>query len=147
MSEKTYIESNELGQVPQSQIGASLEALSATIEQRKAEGDESSYTHRLLKGPLDSLLKKVCEEATEVALAAKECEMLDAYVANEELFNASVDHLRYEAGDVVYHLSVLLARFGIDCDELAAEVNTRMTEEERPCGGVRLHSEFVKRGK
>jgi phosphoribosyl-ATP pyrophosphohydrolase/phosphoribosyl-ATP pyrophosphohydrolase/phosphoribosyl-AMP cyclohydrolase len=147
MSKKTYIEPTELGQAPQSQIGASLDALAATIEQRKLEGDESSYTHRLLEGSLDSLLKKVCEESTEVALAAKECEMLDAYAANDELYDASVDHLRYEAGDVIYHLSVLLARFGIDCDELAAEVNTRMTEQERPCGGVRLHSEFVRRGK
>ena len=63
-----------------------------------------------------------------------------------EYFEA-VDHLRYEAADVVYHLLVVLERYGISLDEFAAELNTRMTEEERPTGGVRLYDEYVKRGK
>ena len=58
---------------------------------------------------------------------------------------AQVDHLRYEAADVVYHLLVVLERFGVSIDEFAAELNNRMTDEERPVGAVRLHDEFVKR--
>lgn len=55
--------------------------------------------------------------------------------------------MRYEAADVVYHLLVVLERYGITLDEFAAELNNRMTEGERPHGAVRLHDEFVRRGK
>lgn len=36
------------------------------------------------------------------------------------------DHIRYEAGDLVYHLLVTLERFGVTLDELAGELNARM---------------------
>ena len=62
-------------------------------------------------------------------------------------YGEAVDHLRYEAADVVYHLLVVLERYGITLDEFAAELNNRMTEGERPRGAVRLHDEFVRRGK
>ena len=62
-------------------------------------------------------------------------------------YDAAVDHLRYEAADVVYHLLVALERYGIGLDEFAAELNTRMTDAERPQGAVCLHEEHVKRGK
>ena len=52
-----------------------------------------------------------------------------------------------EAADVVYHLLVVLERYGIGLDEFAAELNNRMTDAERPEGGVRLHEDHVKRGK
>ncbi|MGI6590302.1 MAG: phosphoribosyl-ATP diphosphatase [Eggerthellaceae bacterium] len=127
--DKTYIPAGE--QAPESQIGATLDALYATIEQRRTAGDES-YTHRLLTGNLDDPLKKVMEEAGEVALAAKDGEP---------------DHLRYEAADVLYHLLVVLARFNIGIDEFAAELNNRMRDDERPEGAVRLYDQYVKRGK
>lgn len=126
---KTYIPEGET--VPDCQIGATITALAATIENRRDAGDES-YTHRLLTGPLDDCLKKVMEEAGEVALAAKDGEP---------------DHLRYESADVVYHLMVVLDRFGIGLDEFAAELNNRMQADERPKGAVRLLDEYVKRGK
>ena len=53
----------------------------------------------------------------------------------------------HETADVVYHLLVVLERFGIDLDEFAAELNNRMTDDERPHGGIRLHDDHVKRGK
>ena len=62
-------------------------------------------------------------------------------------YAAAVDHLRYEAADVVYHLLVVLERYGVPLDEFAAELNMRMTEGERPRGGVRLYDEHVRRGK
>lgn len=127
--DKTYIPAGE--KAPASQIGATLDALYTTIENRRTAGDES-YTHRLLTGKLDDPLKKVMEEAGEVALAAKDGEP---------------DHLRYEAADVVYHLLVVLARFNIGIDEFAAELNNRMRDDERPEGVVRLYDEYVNRGK
>ena len=47
-------------------------------------------------------------------------------------YDAAIDHLRYEAADVVYHLLVVLERHGIGLDEFAAELNNRMTDAERP---------------
>ena len=151
MSDKTYLPAGEVP--PASQIGATLEALAATIAARREAGEES-YTHRLLSGPADEVLKKVMEEAGETALAAKDveswaCSSLAATLAvagadaddalSVELppeYDAAVDHLRYEAADVVYHLLVALERYGI-----------RMTDAERPQGAVCLHEEHVKRGK
>lgn len=141
---KTFIPDTDT--TPQSQIGASLDALAKTIEDRR-NADESCYTYRLLQGKLDDLLKKIVEESLEVSLAAKETQMLDAYAADEALPDASIDHMRYEAADVVYHLLVLLARFDIPIDEFAAELNNRMTEGERPAGAVLLKEEYVRRGK
>ena len=130
---KTYLSDDRTP--PQSQIGASLESLAHTIHERRNAGDES-YTHRLLTGDIDTLLKKVAEEAHEATLAAKEGD------------DAQVNHLRYEAADVVYHLMVLLERCGIGLDEFAAELNTRMTTEEieERGGVVLLKPEFVNRG-
>lgn len=170
MVDKTYIPEGEVP--PASQIGATLEALGATIAARR-EADETSYTHRLLAGNVDGVLKKVMEEAGEVALAAKDVEgwatsSLAAAVALQVAddgaaasdgadaplsvqlppeYGEAVDHLRYEAADVVYHLLVVLERYGISLDEFAAELNNRMTDEERPAGAVRLHGEYVRRGK
>lgn len=164
--DKTYIPDGET--TPSSQIGATFEALTSTIAARRGAGEES-YTHRLLTESPDVVLKKVMEEAGEVALAAKDVESwatssLASSLAFEigagndvdegsldvelpvEYFD-TVDHLRYEAADVVYHLLVVLERYGISLDEFAAELNTRMTEDERPAGGVRLYDEYVKRGK
>ena len=162
MSDKTYLPAGETP--PASQIGATLEALAATIAARRDAGEES-YTHRLLAGPADDVLKKVMEEAGETALAAKDVESwatsslaatlavagadVDDALSVEQPpeYDAAVDHLRYEAADVVYHLLVALERYGIGLDEFAAELNTRMTDAERPQGAVCLHEEHVKRGK
>lgn len=188
MVDKTFIPEGEAA--PASQIGATLEALAATIAARR-DADEASYTYRLLTGNVDGVLKKVMEESGEVALAAKDVESwatssLAAAVALEATgasagadaageadaspdvhgatasgegaaaplsvqlppeYGEAVDHLRYEAADVVYHLLVVLERYGITLDEFAAELNNRMTEGERPRGAVRLHEEYVRRGK
>lgn len=166
MSEKTYVpESAGEGAgegACASQMGATLEALAATIAARRDAGEES-YTYRLLTGKADDPLKKVMEEAGEVGLAAKDVEaelaclsalsamagrgQEEAREAYAERASAAVDHLRYEAADVVYHLLVVLERYGVSLDEFAAELNERMTDEERPCGAIRLKPGFVKRGK
>lgn len=146
MESKTYLPDGE--RPVDSQIGTSLDVLSSTIKARRSAG-EQSYTYRLLEGDLDKLLKKLTEEAGEVALAAKEAEMLGIYSSDEKSYDAAVDHMRYEAGDVVYHLLVVLERFGISLDELAAEMNSRMSEDEISLheGMIRLDPEHVNRGK
>ena len=145
MVNKTFIPEGEA--VPASQIGATLEALAATIAARR-DADEASYTYRLLTGSVDDVLKKVMEESGEVALAAKDVEgwatsslaaavaleaasagagdaVSDAEAADEGAgaplsvqlppeYGEAVDHLRYEAADVVYHLLVVLERYGAE---------------------------------
>lgn len=135
--EKTYITEGDL---PESQMGAALESLASTIKARRSAGPES-YTYRLLNDNIDTVLKKLVEEAHETTLAAK-----DVIASGGD--SAEIDHLRYEAGDVVYHLLVILERCGVSLDEFAAEMNARMTEDEIALrsGVVMLKPEFVNRG-
>ena len=137
---KTYLSDDRTP--PSSQIGAALESLAHTIQERR-NADEKSYTYRLLTGDVDQLLKKLVEEAHETTLAAK-----DVCTSDGETRSKEVDHLRYEAGDVMYHLLVLLERCGISLDEFAAELNSRMTEDEIAARGgvVLLKPEHVNRG-
>ena len=74
-------------------IGATLEGLAGTIRGRRDADPQQSYTARLLAGEEDSLLKKVVEEAGEVVMACKDDDH---------------EHIRYEAGDLIYHLLVVL---------------------------------------
>ena len=93
-------------------IGATLTKLAEVIAQRDALGisPEESYTARLLKGPEDYRLKKVVEEACEVALAVKDQDH---------------DHVRYEAADLIYHLLVVCHASGVTLEELAGELDAR----------------------
>jgi len=91
-------------------IGETLDSLEALIAQRHRELPEGSYTVRLLTEPIDYLLKKLNEEALELALAIKDHDH---------------DHSRYEAADLLYHLLVALERTGISLAELAGELNAR----------------------
>lgn len=91
-------------------IGETLEGLAQVIHSRRDASPEESYTARLLTDVEDELLKKIAEEASEVIMAAKDDDH---------------DHLRYEAGDLLYHLLVVLERYGVGLDELAGELNAR----------------------
>ena len=89
-----------------------IDELWGVIESRRHADPETSYTARLLVEQEDKLLKKIAEEAGEVIMAAKD---------------ADAEHLRYEIGDVVYHLLVVMARWGITPDDLAEELASRRT--------------------
>ena len=91
-------------------IGATMTGLAAVIHGRHDASPEESYTARLLTGKEGSLLKKVVEEAAEVVMAAKDRDH---------------DHIRYAAGDLVYHLLVVLERYGVTLEELAGELDAR----------------------
>jgi phosphoribosyl-ATP pyrophosphohydrolase len=91
-------------------LGSVIDELWAVIESRRDADPESSYTAKLLTGHEDTLLKKIAEEAGEVIMAAKD---------------EDKEHLRYEVGDVVYHLLVVMARWGLTPDDLAEELASR----------------------
>jgi phosphoribosyl-ATP pyrophosphohydrolase len=89
-----------------------LDDLFATIERRKAELPEGSYTASLLtheKGE-NAVLEKLGEETTETILAAKDGD--DA-------------ELLAESADLVYHLLVLLAAEDHTLEELREELESR----------------------
>ena len=91
-------------------LGETVVGLAAVIHGRRDASPETSYTARLLQGKEDSLLKKLTEAATEVVMACKD---------NDH------DHIRYEAGDLIYHLLVVLERYGVTTEELAGELDAR----------------------
>ena len=91
-------------------LAETLDYLAAIIHERRDASPEASYTARLLQGSEDERLKKVAEEAVEVALAAKDHDH---------------DHVRYEAADLLYHLLVVLEAEGVTLAELAGELDAR----------------------
>ena len=80
-----------------------LSYLEDLIEARKTADPESSYTAKLLQGPLRRAAQKVGEEGVETALAA---------VAETE------DKLTSEAADLLYHLIVLLRAKDVSLDDV-----------------------------
>ncbi|MFD0669083.1 phosphoribosyl-ATP diphosphatase [Ramlibacter sp. MAHUQ-53] len=95
----------------------SLDRLAAVIESRKAAngGDpDKSYVARLLhKGP-DAFLKKVGEEATEVVLAAKDCD-----------HGGDKSKLVGEVADLWFHSMIALAHYGLSPADVVAELVRR----------------------
>ena len=90
-----------------------IDELEQTILARQAAPDEGSYTAQLLAGGLEKIGGKVLEEAAEVVEAAGE--------SGEE----GRKHTISEAGDLVYHLMVLLASRSITFAEVEAELARR----------------------
>ncbi|WP_435064682.1 phosphoribosyl-ATP diphosphatase [Halobaculum sp. EA56] len=89
-----------------------LDALFATIEDRKERLPEGSYTASLFtheKGE-NAVLEKIGEETTETILAAKDDD---------------TEELTAEAADLVYHLLVLFAQKDLDVSDLRAELRDR----------------------
>ena len=92
--------------------GARVEkSLEKTLHGRWDYSPDKSYTAKLLQGKEDKLLSKLAEETSEVIMACKDDDH---------------DHIRYEAADLIYHLLVVLERYGITPEELAGELDARM---------------------
>jgi len=90
---------------------AALSDLETIIAERADAGEQgSSYTARLMAKGIDTVCKKVGEEATEVVIAAKGQER---------------DQVVYEAADLLYHLAVLLRVADVRVEEVAAELASR----------------------
>jgi phosphoribosyl-AMP cyclohydrolase / phosphoribosyl-ATP pyrophosphohydrolase len=89
---------------------AILEELYAIVQDRRANPKEGSYTNYLFDKGIDKILKKVGEETAEVIIAAK---------------NPGTDELRYEAADLLYHLTVLLCEKGLEPKEVFRELKER----------------------
>jgi len=95
----------------QGQDFAWLETLWATIAERARLRPTGSYTARLLDEGVDAAGRKVTEEATEVLLAAKDDAQAESTGMSRDETSGG---LAGEAGDLVFHLLVLLAERGLE---------------------------------
>ena len=80
------------------------------IEKRKAEMPEGSYTTRLFRDGIAKISQKVGEEALETVI---------------EAISGPDDKLVYEAGDMIYHLLVMLTARGLRIEDIAEELRRR----------------------
>ncbi len=87
-----------------------LKSLCEVLEQRKQASPGDSYTAKLFSEGLDSILKKVGEEATETIIASKSGE------------NVAIIH---EIADLWFHTLVLLKFHGLDSDDILMELEVR----------------------
>jgi len=94
-----------------------LQQLDDVLEARKAESADSSYVASLYAKGTEKILKKVQEEALEVAMAAKD--------HDHSKNNSDKDHLVYEVTDLWFHSLVLLAHKDISSDAILEELQRR----------------------
>lgn len=87
-----------------------LNRLAELLEQRKSADPQSSYVAKLYAKGMDSILKKVGEEATETIIAAK---------------NGDKEHLIYETADLWFHTLVMLAHAGLKPQDVLDELARR----------------------
>jgi phosphoribosyl-ATP pyrophosphohydrolase len=90
-----------------------LEALDASLAIRAKASPDESYTAKLLSRGIEKCAQKLGEEAVEAAIAA---------VTNKP------DELTKEAGDVLYHLLVLLKAAGVPLAAVMAELENRTAQ-------------------
>ncbi|MDO8348337.1 MAG: phosphoribosyl-ATP diphosphatase [Rugosibacter sp.] len=87
-----------------------LHRLQATLIERKGAPPDSSYVASLYAKGVDSICKKVIEEAAETLMAAKDGDRL---------------HLVREVADILFHSMVLLTHFDLGIDDVLAELRRR----------------------
>lgn len=94
---------------PEPVAGEALAALERTLNRRRSERPEGSYTVSLLEDP-GLAAAKVSEEAAEVIAAAE---------------SESDERVAEEAADVIYHLAVLLLSRGVPLSAVMDVLNGR----------------------
>lgn len=87
-----------------------LNQLADLLEARKTADPASSYVAKLYAKGMDSILKKIGEEATETVIAAK---------------GGNRDEIIYETADLWFHTLVMLAKADIRPQEILDELARR----------------------
>lgn len=87
-----------------------LQQLALILEQRKQETADKSYVASLYAKGLDTILKKIGEEATETVIAGK---------------GGDKRQIIYETADLWFHTMVLLAHQGLSPDDVLNELQRR----------------------
>ncbi len=87
-----------------------LKQLETVLQQRKQDDPSSSYVAGLYHKGLDSILKKIGEEATETVIAAK---------------SGDKEQIIYETADLWFHSLVLLAQQDLSAGDVLKELERR----------------------
>jgi phosphoribosyl-ATP pyrophosphohydrolase len=87
-----------------------LHRLSETLISRRNADPSTSYSAQLFAGGPDSILKKIGEESAELIMAAKDGKRLK---------------IVWESTDVIYHVMVLLAFYGLGIEDVLQEMRRR----------------------
>ncbi|MGR9045931.1 MAG: phosphoribosyl-ATP diphosphatase [Gammaproteobacteria bacterium] len=87
-----------------------LQQLAAVLEQRKQDSADKSYVASLYSKGLNSILKKIGEEATETVIAAKD---------------GDKQQIIHETADLWFHCLVMLAHLDLGPDEVLQELQRR----------------------
>jgi phosphoribosyl-ATP pyrophosphohydrolase len=87
-----------------------LTQLATVLEQRKTQSVDKSYVASLYSKGLDTILKKIGEEATETVIAAK---------------GGDKQQIIYEMADLWFHCMVLLAQQEMHPDDVLSELQRR----------------------
>jgi phosphoribosyl-ATP pyrophosphohydrolase len=87
-----------------------LQQLAQVLEQRKLESPDTSYVASLYKKGLDTILKKIGEEAAETIIAGK---------------GGDKQQIIYETADLWFHCMVLLASQGLSPEDVLEELQRR----------------------
>jgi len=101
-----------------------LQQLAEVLESRKQQSADESYVASLYAKGLDTILKKIGEEATETVIAAK---------------SGDKEKIIYETADLWFHTMVMLANAGLGPDDVLNELSRRV--------GVSGHEEKASRTK
>jgi phosphoribosyl-ATP pyrophosphohydrolase len=87
-----------------------LQQLAQVLEQRKLESPDTSYVASLYKKGLDTILKKIGEEAAETIIAGK---------------GGDKQQIIYETADLWFHCMVLLASQDLSPEDVLDELQRR----------------------
>ena len=87
-----------------------LHRLSETLISRRNADPTTSYTAQLFANGPDSILKKIGEECAELIMAAKDGKRLN---------------IVWESTDVIYHVMVQLAFYGLSIEDVVQEMRRR----------------------
>lgn len=87
-----------------------LNRLAELLEARKSADPTSSYVAKLYCKGIDSILKKVGEEAAETIIAAK---------------NGNKEDIIYETADLWFHTLIMLANAGLKPEDVLNELARR----------------------
>lgn len=87
-----------------------LNRLSEILEQRKVADPSSSYVAKLYTKGMDSILKKIGEEATETVIAAK---------------NGNKQDIIHETADLWFHTLIMLAKADLKPQDILNELARR----------------------
>ena len=90
-----------------------LEQLDARVTQRASASPDESYTAKLIGRGIEKCAQKLGEEATEAVIAA---------------VTGNKGELAKEAGDVLYHLLVLLRAADVPLSAVMAELESRTAQ-------------------